>query len=70
MPNYYVNNNPQPTSKGEHEVHSETCPFLPLVYDKIDLGEHSNCQSAVHEARKYHNNVDGCKVCCPRCHTI
>ena len=67
MAKYYVNDRAQST--GEHEVHKEGCPFLPLVVSKTYLGEHSSCQLALIEAKKYYNNVDGCATCCRNCHT-
>ncbi len=66
MARYYVNNKAQ--EKGEHEVHKSGCDDMPA--DKTDLGEHSNCQSAVIEAKKTHSNVDGCFYCCNECHKI
>ena len=69
MAKYYVNNNAQ--SSGEREVHKEGvgCPYLPLIISKIDLGEHSTCQSALAKAKLYYHNVDGCKSCVPECHS-
>ena len=45
MEKYYVNNTAQ--SNGDHEVHTENCYWLSLVYSKKDLGFHPNCESAV-----------------------
>lgn len=67
MPRYYLNNTPQET--GEREVHEEGCYWLSLVRDRIDLGVHPSCIEAMVEARKHYYNVDGCKDCCPLCHT-
>lgn len=66
MEKYYVNKNPQST--GEHEVHKATCNHLPDFYNRIDLGYHLDCKSALQEARKHFYNVDGCAYCCPACH--
>jgi hypothetical protein len=70
MAKYYVNDRPQKTSKGEHEVHTDTCPFLHLIVSKTYIGEHSTCEFAMLEAGKQHINVDGCATCCPNCHNI
>ena len=63
--NYYVNNNAQ--SNGDHEVHSEGCVYMP--HDKRFLGNYTNCGEAVAEAKKYFRQSNGCKYCCPVCHT-
>lgn len=65
MDNYCVNNNAQST--GEHEVHKEGCFKYPS--NKTDLGSFSNCHGAVKKAKEYYSDVDGCKHCCPDCHT-
>jgi hypothetical protein len=67
MPNYYVNANAQPT--GEHEVHKEGCTKPPLPHNKIPLGSHASCQSAVAKAKPMFQKVDGCAYCSPECHT-
>ena len=69
MPNYCVNKNPQPT--GEHEVHDldASCSYLPDYSNRLDLGWHTNCHSAVKKAKEHYNNVDGCYYCCSDCHT-
>ena len=67
MPRFYVNTHAQAT--GEHEVHQEGCSYLPDPSNRIDLGIHPDCRSAVREAKKYYSNVDGCYYCCKPCHT-
>ncbi len=71
MIRYVLNRNPQST--GEHEVHKDdgTCPTPPQYQNKIDLGYHSNCFSAVEKARALYSGaaIDGCKYCSPLCHT-
>ncbi|WP_421918863.1 hypothetical protein [Marinifilum sp.] len=64
MPRYYVNKNQQPN--GDHEVHKEGCSWMP--FDKIDLGIHSGCASAVAAAKNYYSTADGCAHCCEACH--
>jgi hypothetical protein len=66
MKKYYVNKNAQ--SNGDHEVHSEDCLFLPGEVNRIYLGLHLGCDSAVREGSKHFNSVDGCKFCSPSCH--
>lgn len=65
MARYYVNNKAQ--SNGDHEVHRTGCSYMPD--DKRYLGEHSNCQSAVIEAKKTYWRSNGCYYCCKECHT-
>lgn len=67
MPVYYLNERPQPS--GEREVHTASCAWLPNKENRIPLGNHPTCHGAIHEARKYYQNVDGCAHCCPNCHT-
>jgi len=69
MSNFCVNKNAQPT--GEHEVHNldAGCNHLPELYNRHQLGNHANCQSAVTAARRIYSNVDGCAYCAPACHT-
>ena len=65
---YCVNKNAQNT--GEHEVHKISCtsPYLPDEENRIHLGRHADCHSAVRKAREIYNNVDGCYHCCRPCH--
>lgn len=67
MPQYYVNDNAQPT--GEHEVHKAGCSWLALARSTTALGVFSDCRGAVTKAREHYANADGCKHCCPACHT-
>lgn len=67
MASYYVNRNAQ--SNGDHEVHTTGCSYMPQPENRIYLGEHSNCATAVREARRYYSQVNGCYYCCRPCHT-
>ena len=67
MKSYYVNKNAQ--ANGDHEVHDEDCKYLPTSYNRIDLGKHSDCKSAVTEAKKTYSQSNGCKTCSKDCHT-
>lgn len=66
MPQYYVNRNAQ--ENGDHEVHEETCTYLPAPANRIALGWHPSCHGAVAKAREYYVRADGCAKCCPACH--
>jgi hypothetical protein len=66
MKKYYVNTQAQ--FNGDHEVHDETCRFLPVSANRIYLGEYHACASAVSAAKKHYVKVDGCYFCSPTCH--
>ena len=67
MDYYYVNKKAQ--ENGDHEVHKESCDYLPNINNRKYLGLFSNCHDAVKKAREYHPQVDGCKFCSEECHT-
>ncbi len=67
MARYYVNKNAQ--ANGDHEVHTTNCPTPATLANRLDLGEHLTCHSAVREAKKTYPQSDGCANCCPECHT-
>lgn len=69
MPNYYVNRNEQ--SDGYHEVHIDdgSCPYPPQIGNRLPLGYHPNCASAVAAAKTVYPKSDGCYWCIPTCHT-
>ncbi len=67
MAKYYVNKNAQ--SNGDHEVHKEGCSWLPKTENRIYLGEHTGCKSAVRKAKDYYDQVNGCYYCSNECHT-
>lgn len=69
MPYFYVNRNTQ--SNGDNEVH-ETDSYCPKHADysnRVDLGYHSTCHSAVAEAKSRGYNANGCYYCTNTCHT-
>ena len=66
MARYSVNNNTQ--SNGDHEVHELGCSFMPTD-NRTYLGEFSSCRPAVTEAKKHHNQVNGCHYRARDCHT-
>ena len=67
MKTYYVNNNEQ--LNGDHEVHTDDCPYFKSIVSKKELGQFSSCKPAVEEAKKTYSKSNGCKTCCPDCHT-
>ncbi len=66
MARYYVNKNAQ--SNGDHEVHKQGCSHMPDEKNRIDLGDHISCHSAVKKAKEYYPQSDGCFYCSPECH--
>ncbi len=69
MNNFCVNVNAQ--SNGDHEVHNTDagCRYLPAPGNRIDLGLHSTCRTAVAQARHHFHLVNGCAYCAWQCHT-
>jgi len=67
MPGYYVNKTPQ--TNGDHEVHTESCQFLPSEWNRIYLGIFGNCADAIREAKKRYSKANGCYYCSNACHT-
>ncbi|MDX1489994.1 MAG: hypothetical protein R3332_01800 [Pseudohongiellaceae bacterium] len=65
MPQYCADRNK--SSKGSHEVHVDSCSYLPQAKDRLELGSHANCQSAVTAARRVYAQSVGCPVCSPDC---
>jgi hypothetical protein len=66
MKNYYVNNTEQ--KNGDHEVHTDECPYFKVIVSKKYLGLFSSCKPAVDEAKKTYPQSDGCAYCCSECH--
>lgn len=64
---YYVNANAQ--ANGDHEVHTESCSWLPDSDNRIYLGNFDNCFDAVIAARKHFPQTNGCYYCSQACHT-
>lgn len=67
MAQYFVNKNAQ--SNGDHEVHTSICNYLPQVQNRLALGEHSTCLTAVRQARITYPKSNGCRWCSTLCHT-
>ncbi|KIO78252.1 hypothetical protein TH53_04345 [Pedobacter lusitanus] len=64
---FYVNEKAQ--RSGDHEVHNESCTYLPILQNRRYLGEFYNCTDAVIAAKWYYPTADGCKICSEDCHT-
>jgi len=67
MAQYYVNRVAQ--INGDHEVHTSTCVYLPSLQNRVDLGMHAGCASAVTQAKRHFRQSNGCRWCSPVCHT-
>lgn len=67
MARYHVNSNAQ--DNGDHEVHVLSCDHKPEPAHRVDLGEFSDCHSAVTAAKKHYSQSNGCYWCCRPCHT-
>lgn len=56
---------------GEHEVHKSDCSWLSLIKNKVNLGLHRTCESAITKAKSLgYSTADGCEHCSPDCHNI
>lgn len=64
---YFVNKQGQPN--GDHEVHKQTCTYLPAAANLQALGWHSNCRDAVRAAKTFYSQSNGCYWCSRECHT-
>lgn len=64
---YCVNTRAQ--DNGDHEVHTATCRYLPSLVNRLGLGTHSSCRSAVQAARVIFRTANGCIHCSTACHT-
>lgn len=69
MPRFCVNKNTD--NKGDHEVHNldASCNYLPLPSNRLDLGIHSSCRTAVAQAKQTYSTANGCYWCARQCHT-
>lgn len=65
MAKYSVNKDAQ--ANGDHEVHKEGCSYFPK--NTTYLGDFTNCQDAVKEAKKLYTQTNGCYYCSNPCHT-
>jgi hypothetical protein len=66
MTNFYLDSNPKlPNHKCElHYVCPETCPNLPAIIERIQLGNLPDLKTAIHIARrKFYNQAHLIKEC-------
>lgn len=66
--NYYFYN--YVDSKGNHEVHTGDCSYLPAVENRTYIGLYNSCSDAISAAKKQYplKSFDGCYFCCTSCH--
>lgn len=57
--------------KGKHEVHDDSCSFLPSEENRTYIGQYEDCSKAILMAKlKYPGKkFDGCYFCSKSCHT-
>lgn len=65
---YYVNKINTGNPHYNHEVHKDSCTYLPSPLNREYLGYFALCKDAITKAKEKYSNVDGCAVCCPECH--
>lgn len=65
---YYVNKINTGNPHYNHEVHKDSCTYLPSPLNREYLGYFVSCKDAITKAKEKYSNVDGCAVCCPECH--
>ena len=68
MDKFYVNKSNYGNPNNDHEVHRESCKWLPAASNRIYLGVFSRSADAVKAAKLYYSKVDGCYHCCPESH--
>lgn len=68
MPTYIYNSSQ--TDGKYHEIHLTTCNHLPKISNRVILGWHVDCKSAIREAERRTgcNDFDGCYYCSRNCH--
>lgn len=67
MAYYCVNKNAQ--NNGDHEVHTVGCDHYPAEINRLSLGDHANCHTAVTKAKLTYSQSNGCYWCSRPCHT-
>ena len=67
MKDYYFNSSAD--DKGNHEVHTRDCSWLPNINNRVYIGYYSNCKDAISAAKNQHpsKSFDGCFWCCRNC---
>jgi len=67
MTYYCVNKHAQ--INGDHEVHTYSCVYLPREENRLFLGDHATCATAVAQAKLTYSKSNGCAYCSRSCHT-
>lgn len=67
---FYFNDTPD--SKGNHEVHTDSCAYLPDKLNRTYLGTYHDCHIAITQAKNNYpsKKFDGCYFCCKACHNV
>ena len=69
MKNYRVNKDTSNNPNNNNEVHNEDCEHYAKLINHEYLGMHSNCHSAVSDAKaRGYSKADGCRICSYECH--
>ena len=68
MKHYYFSNTAD--LRGEHEIHTEGCAFIPPSSNRSYIGYYFDCSNAIRDARiQYpYKSFNGCYYCCRECH--
>lgn len=68
MKHYYFYN--YTDNKGNHEVHAESCSYLPVPANRTYIGYFSDCKEAIKKAKTDYpsRGFDGCFWCSRDCH--
>ncbi|MBT5157641.1 MAG: hypothetical protein HOK33_00735 [Rhodobiaceae bacterium] len=56
-------------ANGDYWVHVDKSPCPALPNNSLPLGRFENSRRALQEAKKTQSAANGCKHCCPECHT-
>jgi hypothetical protein len=54
----------RPTTKQDHSIHKEGCPFMPEAEKRIYLGHFRTSGDAAEEGRHYFDKSEKCQFCC------
>jgi hypothetical protein len=54
----------RPTTKEDHSIHKEGCPFMPEKDKRIYLGLFKTSGDAAEEGSNYFNKSKKCQFCC------
>ena len=63
--NYHIDKIASET--GTHVLHLNGCAHQPSLENRLQLGYHLDCKSAIITANNTHSSVVGCKYCSIEC---